>query len=68
MGFIFCGKQPLLVTRTQVSDPGPKGPPVSKERVKNIFIFLFFEWTGYFPVPLFKKYQKSSIPITQDNF
>ena len=23
MGFIFCGKRPLLVTRIQVSDPGP---------------------------------------------
>ena len=30
MGFIFCGKHPLLVTRTKVSDPGPKGPLVSK--------------------------------------
>ena len=28
MGFIFCGKHPLLVTRTQVSDPGPMGPLV----------------------------------------
>ena len=25
MGFIFCGKHPLLVTRTQVSDPEPMG-------------------------------------------
>ena len=25
MGFIFCGKHPLLITRIQVSDPGPKG-------------------------------------------
>ena len=25
MGFIFCGQHPLLVTRTQVSDPGPIG-------------------------------------------
>ena len=28
MGFIFCGKHLLLVTRTQVSDPGPMGPLV----------------------------------------
>ena len=26
MGFLFCGKHPLLMTRTQVSDPGPMGP------------------------------------------
>ena len=24
MGFIFCGKHSHLMTRTQVSDPGPK--------------------------------------------
>ena len=28
MGFIFCGKHRLLVTRTQVGDPGPMGPRV----------------------------------------
>ena len=28
MGFVFCGKHPVLVTRTQVSDPGPIGPLV----------------------------------------
>ena len=27
MGFIFCGKHPLLM-RTQVSNPGPLGPLV----------------------------------------
>ena len=26
MGFILCGKYPLLMTRTEVSDPGPMGP------------------------------------------
>ena len=26
MGFICCGKHPVLVTRTQVSDPGPMDP------------------------------------------
>ena len=25
MGFIFCGKHPRFVTRTQVRDPGPMG-------------------------------------------
>ena len=25
MGFIFCGKHPLLMTRTQVNEPGPMG-------------------------------------------
>ena len=29
MGFKFCGKIPLLVTRTQVSDPWPMDPLVS---------------------------------------
>ena len=29
MGFIFCGKIPLLVIRTQVSDPGLMDPLVS---------------------------------------
>ena len=29
MGFIFHGKHPLLMTRIQVRDPGPKGPLVS---------------------------------------
>ena len=28
IGFIFNGEHPLLVTRTQVSDPGPMGPLV----------------------------------------
>ena len=28
IGFIFRGKHPLLVTRIQVSDPGPKDPLV----------------------------------------
>ena len=27
MGFIFCGKH-LLITRSRVSNPGPKGPLV----------------------------------------
>ena len=27
MGFIFYGTYSLLVTRTEVSDPGPMGPP-----------------------------------------
>ena len=31
MGFIFCGKHPLLVTGIQVSDPGPIGPLVLKK-------------------------------------
>ena len=26
MGFIFCGKHPLLMTRIRVSDPEPQGP------------------------------------------
>ena len=26
MGFKFCGKHPLLMTRTQVSNPGLMGP------------------------------------------
>ena len=29
MGFIFCGKHPLLITRIQVIDLGPKGPSFS---------------------------------------
>ena len=29
MGFIFCGKHPLLLTSIHVSDPGPMGPLVS---------------------------------------
>ena len=29
MGIIFCGKHPLLLTRIQVSDPGPMGPHVT---------------------------------------
>ena len=29
MGVIFCGKIPLLVTRTKVGDPGPMDPVVS---------------------------------------
>ena len=28
MGLTFCGKHPLLMTRTQVSNPGPMGPLV----------------------------------------
>ena len=28
MGFIYCGKHPLLVTRTLVRDPGPMDPLV----------------------------------------
>ena len=28
MGFIFCGKHPLLMTRIQVSDPEPMDPLV----------------------------------------
>ena len=28
MGFIFCGTHPLLMTRIEVSNPGPKGPLV----------------------------------------
>ena len=28
IGFIFCGKRPLLLTRTQVGDPGPVYPLV----------------------------------------
>ena len=28
MGFIFCGKHPLLLTMIQVCDPGPMGPLV----------------------------------------
>ena len=35
MGFIFYGKHHLLLTRIQVSDPGPKGPFVSVMR--NLF-------------------------------
>ena len=31
MAFTFCGKHPLLVTRTRVSDPGPMGPLVVKK-------------------------------------
>ena len=29
MGFIFCGKHPLLMKMTGVSDPGPMGPLTS---------------------------------------
>ena len=29
MGFIFCGKHPLTVARTQVSDTGSMGPLVN---------------------------------------
>ena len=36
MAFIFCGKHPLLVTRTQVSDPGTKS---------HLFIFKAFSYT-----------------------
>ena len=28
MGFIFLGKHPFLITRTEVSDPGPMGPHI----------------------------------------
>ena len=28
MGIIFCSKHPLLLTRIQVSNPGPMGPLV----------------------------------------
>ena len=35
MGFLFCGKHPLFMTRTQVSDPGHKGPLV----ISAVYIF-----------------------------
>ena len=31
MGFILCGKHPLLMSRIQVSDTGPKDPLVCPE-------------------------------------
>ena len=33
--FLFCGKQPLFMTRTHVSDPGHKGPLV----ISAVYIF-----------------------------
>ena len=39
MGFIFCGKHPLLVTRTQVSDPGPMGPHIISGQRFELTIF-----------------------------
>ena len=33
MGYIFCGKHPHLMTRTQMSNSGPIGPLV------NTYIF-----------------------------
>ena len=35
MGFIFCGKHPLLVIRIQVSDPGPM------DRLVLFYLFPF---------------------------
>ena len=35
MGFIFCGKHPLPLTRIRMSDPGPKG-----SLVKLLIFFL----------------------------
>ena len=40
MGFIFCGKHHLLAARTQVSDPGPNDPLVSK--IEYLICFLLF--------------------------
>ena len=39
MGFIFCGKHPLLVTKTEVtvSDPGPRGPLIFSFCLKQPF-------------------------------
>ena len=34
MGFIFCGNHPLLMTKIQVSDAGPKGSLVSSPEPK----------------------------------
>ena len=38
MGFIFCGKHYLLLTRIQVSDRGPMGPLVFIEIGNKIFL------------------------------
>ena len=40
MGFIYCGKHPLLMARIQVSDPGPMDPLV----FGNFCVFFF--WGG----------------------
>ena len=45
MGFIFCGKHPLLVSRTQVSDPGPNDPLVSKIEYLICFLLLTIDVT-----------------------
>ena len=46
MGSIFCGKHPPLVTRTQVSDPGPMGPLVVVFLLwSNSLIFFFLQVT-----------------------
>ena len=37
MGFIFCGKHPLLLTRIQVSDSGHMGPLVCVCRQFGVF-------------------------------
>ena len=39
MGFIFCGKHPLLVTKAEVtvSNPGPMGPLIFSILPKTAF-------------------------------
>ena len=41
IGLIFCGKHPLFVTRTKVSDPGPTGPLVLYYSIIN-FSSLYY--------------------------
>ena len=40
MRYISCGKHPLLVIRSQVSNPGPMGPLVF---VKLLTIFILID-------------------------
>ena len=39
MGIIFGGKDPLLLTRIRVSDPGPIGPLVKVQICLQVFFF-----------------------------
>ena len=40
MVFIFCGQHPLLVTRIEVRDLGPKGPLVYKYMLADLIAIL----------------------------
>ena len=53
MGFIFCGKHPLLMTRTGLSDPGPMGPLIHWSDSSD-------GWEGWFFSDLWKKISKKN--------